>query len=575
MGGNDAATTMAAALGDGLAEASGNGRAPGPILEVLVERLHSALAWAGILTADSNPNALAAAVLPVLETGTLLAHPDTQQAAGRLLAVLAAQADAARHNRLEAAVVAAGGRAEAAGRHKDRVVDALLGCLNARRITDGRLVARLKALASRGGPPALAAPPRVEMLFEGRYTLRDHLEESGEALHRALADAAAMLDEDLAAIQNTPDNHPAEARARLPERFLAADAAGAWSATAPLPIRQLLIDAAVLLATDDCAAPASTIGDRVAAVLLQAALADDAGQPNGTGLAWSRGLRDEAARGIVRLLNRAAWRSSDLAQRLRTILRVLLTDGNPVVRMQAAHGLLLTTCEPPDPSATVSLVRGHLLVEHDTLVLHTLLRLLHPVTVHAPEAVDQLLREFSAQPQGGLLVNPSAETDPDRDGSQRGGTRWAGRDDIAGLLAWMLVVLAVQACAPFACERLAAWFTAPLADPDRTRVWLQLRDQLTWEVSDLAGRIATLPPGCRAEGDDASYGGHQRRRDESARVRLGRMTGPRPARCSSEDHHSADACIDDLGINAKFLTTRPAPPAGDPTAVARTVPAGG
>jgi hypothetical protein len=106
-------------------------------------------------------------------------------------------------------------------------------------------------------------------------------------------------------------------------------------------------------------------------------------------------------------------------------------------------------------------------------------------TVHAPQAVDQLLREFSAQPQGEFLVNPSAETDPDSVGSQRGGTRWAGRDDIAGLLAWMLAVLAVQARAPFACERLAAWFTAPLADPDRT---LTLLHYLRLFLNPVGGR---------------------------------------------------------------------------------------
>jgi hypothetical protein len=108
--GHDAAITMAAALRDALAEAGSDEREPGPALEVLVASLHSAPAWAAILANGAQVDGLAVAILPALETGSLLAYLDTQEPAGRLVDVLASHADADQHAHLEAAVLAAGER---------------------------------------------------------------------------------------------------------------------------------------------------------------------------------------------------------------------------------------------------------------------------------------------------------------------------------------------------------------------------------------------------------------------------------------------------------------------------------
>jgi hypothetical protein len=300
LGGHDAATTMAAAMRDALAEAGSEGREPGPVIEVLVASLHSAPAWAAILTDAPQVDGLAAAVLPALDTGSLLAYPDTHEPAGRLLRVLASHADAAQHARLEAAVLAAGERAEAAGMRADRVTDALLGCLDPARITDEALKARLAALAAEGGPPPLITTSPVEMLFDGRTTLSDRLEASDEPVSAALQSAAEALDEDLSRLADGPADERATARERVPERFLAAHVAGAWSPTAPLAIRHDLVRAAAMLASDDRAEPGSTLGARVVAILLEAATAADAGSAQPGGDAWGRGCVTTRPAGSLR-----------------------------------------------------------------------------------------------------------------------------------------------------------------------------------------------------------------------------------------------------------------------------------
>jgi hypothetical protein len=474
LGGHDAATAMAAAVRDALAKAGSDGLEPGPVVEVLVASLHSAPAWAAILAdaGGTQVDGLAAAVLPALDTGSLLAYPDTHEPAGRLLGVLASHADVDQHARLEAAVLAAGGRADAAGMRGDRVTDTLLGCLDPARVTDEVLKARLAALAAEGGPPPLITTPPVEMLYDGRITITDRLDASDEP-SAVLRSAAEALDEDLSKLADGPPDEQATARERLPERFLAADAAGAWSPWAPLAIRHDLVRAAALLAIDDRAGPGTALGVRVAAVLLDGATAADAGSAQPGDYAWSAGVRDDAASGIVGLLRRPPWRSSTAASQLRAILRALLVDANPVVRMQTAKGLPVLRGQPPDPPAVVSLVREYLLPERHPLVLFALLKILVHVTSRAPQAVDALLEEFSTRPQGAFLIHEPGGNDrsaQDDDSSSDAG--WTGRDHTVELVAAMLVFLAVDAGTLFALRRLDAWFATPLASPDRTQALL-------------------------------------------------------------------------------------------------------
>lgn len=75
-----AATAMAGAVRDALAEAGTNQREPGPALDRLVESLHSSRGWAALLTPGDDAEGLAEAIRPALDSGSLLAHPDTYPA---------------------------------------------------------------------------------------------------------------------------------------------------------------------------------------------------------------------------------------------------------------------------------------------------------------------------------------------------------------------------------------------------------------------------------------------------------------------------------------------------------------
>ena len=97
-----------------------------------------------------------------------------------------------------------------------------------------------------------------------------------------LAAAVEDLDDDVALIGSRgPTDDVNAAWQRLPERFLAADQAGAAASTAPDEVRRLLVRAAALLAGDDRVTPSTPLGERVREVLLDAATSPDAGQPVG------------------------------------------------------------------------------------------------------------------------------------------------------------------------------------------------------------------------------------------------------------------------------------------------------
>src|SRR5262245_28780931 len=100
-------------------------------------------------------------------------------------------------------------------------------------------------------------------------------------------------------------------------------------------------------------------------------------------IAWGSGMRDEAALGLVRLLARPPWRDSRHAPDLVLAIENLLTDPNPVVRMQAARGLpFLQMTDSPEQRHTA--VRDRLLVEDNQQVLTILLDQLRPLAGRVP-----------------------------------------------------------------------------------------------------------------------------------------------------------------------------------------------
>src|SRR6266568_2614567 len=200
---------------------------------------------------------------------------DTHENAGRLLAALASTSSPDLAGVLEQAVEAAGQRAAANGL-PGTILDELLGCLNPSAVTSAGLASRLEDLTATGGPPPLA-PRSASDFHRTRYTLLDALAEAGMQVPTAVATTVSALDDELTVLQGSSTDQSPEPDRRLPELFLAADAAIAASGIDHQQLRMLLLRAASELARDDGALPDTPVGQRAATLLLDAADRADAG----------------------------------------------------------------------------------------------------------------------------------------------------------------------------------------------------------------------------------------------------------------------------------------------------------
>jgi hypothetical protein len=276
LGGHAAVRDMAQALRDVLASRGADGTEPGQVVALLAANLQNVDAWAALLEPGDNPVGLARAVLPTLASGSLMAHPETHENACRLLAALASISSPDLASALEQAVEAAGQRAAANGL-PGTILDELLGCLNPSAVTSTRLASRLEELTATGGPPPLA-PRSASDFHRSRHTLLDAFAEAGVQVPQAVAATVRALDDELTVLQNGSTDERPERQRRLPERFLAADAAIAASGIDHQQLRMLLLRAACELARDDRALPDTPAGQRAAALLLDAARGNDAGE---------------------------------------------------------------------------------------------------------------------------------------------------------------------------------------------------------------------------------------------------------------------------------------------------------
>ena len=175
-------------------------------------------------------------------------------------------------------------------------------------------------------------------------------------------------------------------------------------------------------------------------------------------------MRDQAAIGIVRLLSRPTWADSDTAPRLRGVLRELSADRNPVVRLQAAHGLQLTIVDENSPAAVIGHLRVPILEEEDENVLAVHLQTLQSVMASAPSGeIDQLIEELAARPHGAFLSQDA----PDRGAADA--NRWDQRNDVVELVSAILTRLGVIDRDLYSAHRLSDWLTRPLSNATRTQ----------------------------------------------------------------------------------------------------------
>jgi len=106
----------------------------------------------------------------------------------------------------------------------------------------------------------------------------DALAEAGMQVPQAVATTVGALDDELAVVQNGSTDQRPEPERRLPELFLAADAAITASGIDHQQLRMLLLRAASELACDDRVLPYTPAGQRAAALLLDAADRADDGE---------------------------------------------------------------------------------------------------------------------------------------------------------------------------------------------------------------------------------------------------------------------------------------------------------
>lgn len=246
-----------------------------PVIAVLVEQLHNAAAWTVLMTPASDAVALGKNLLPAIESGALLVHPQSHAAAAGLLRALA-DSEPTLAGRLEQAVLRAHAIGDANG-VSERVKDALIGCLQKGSIAAPALRSRLDEL----DPDAI---PDVEPFMEvtswsGDWSLLDSLAADGDDLDPKLASVAQALDEQVQLAMTTATGQPDRER-RLPEAFAEADVAFASIDTLPGALAILLVRAAEMLAYDRSVVPGTVLGDRVLAVLMAAAKDSDAGTLN-------------------------------------------------------------------------------------------------------------------------------------------------------------------------------------------------------------------------------------------------------------------------------------------------------
>jgi hypothetical protein len=167
---------------------------------------------------------------------------------------------------------------------------------------------------------------------------------------------------------------------------------------------------------------------------------------------WNAGMRDQAARGLVRLLARSSWRDSDIGPSLAATVSRLVTDRNPVVRMQAAPGVALLHLNE-DPEQRLTAVRSRLLVETNPHVLIVLVQLLSNLARDVPAQVDDVLSELSQLPVGGFL---RSQTPPAGDPGA-----------VAEIAGPLLAYLGTVPHTPFATAALDDWFRDPITHQDR------------------------------------------------------------------------------------------------------------
>lgn len=174
-------------------------------------------------------------------------------------------------------------------------------------------------------------------------------------------------------------------------------------------------------------------------------------------MAWAAGRRDTGVKGLVQLLGRHDWRSSDDADRIAAIIDAAVADASPLVRMTAAQALPFLSAGQNGPAHVVR--AGALLVgEQDANVTAMILRALGSYAPAFPADTDAALRDY-AMSRPDVLAAPYGTLPQEA-------------------LTDILTYLAVVHETPHAAATVRGWCERPLESPHAAQIVKHLRDYL-------------------------------------------------------------------------------------------------
>lgn len=174
-------------------------------------------------------------------------------------------------------------------------------------------------------------------------------------------------------------------------------------------------------------------------------------------MAWSAGRRDTGVKGLVQLLGRQDWRSSDDADRIAAVVDAATADASPLVRMTAAQALPSLPAGQDGP-AQVRRAGALLIGEQDANVTAVLLHAFASYAPAFPADADAALRDY-AEARPDVLAAPYG-TLPQQ------------------VITDILTYLAVVHATPHADATVRGWCEDPVESPHAVQTVKHLRDYL-------------------------------------------------------------------------------------------------
>lgn len=172
-------------------------------------------------------------------------------------------------------------------------------------------------------------------------------------------------------------------------------------------------------------------------------------------------MRDKAIDGLRVLASREDWRRSRFGDLIVGTVKDAMADGNPVVRMSAAHafsGVFADTPALERIRRLAELIKN----ESDTNVRNVYVSFLGSEAYESPREVDDVLRELADDPES------HTEGDPDD-------------DDTLELPVEILTFLAIRNEAPFATKTVRTWAATAPHSPEALRATSFVRNYLAPE----------------------------------------------------------------------------------------------